>query len=68
MAPAHGVDGVDTCGAAVTTLTATSFTGATISNGISPEQLQQAIQQAVATAAHQWHEAAAQMQQEIGTS
>ena len=34
---------------------------------ITPEQLQQAIQAAVAAAAHQWPEAAAPMQQEIGT-
>ena len=34
---------------------------------ITPEQIQQAIQAAVAAAAHQWPEAAAQMQQEIGT-
>ena len=33
----------------------------------SPEQLQQEVQQAVATAAQQWLEAAAQMHQEIGT-
>ena len=33
MAPAHGVDGVDTCGAAVTTLAATTFIGTTISDG-----------------------------------
>ena len=33
---------------------------------ISPEQLQQAVQQAVATAAQQRQEAAAQMHQEIG--
>ena len=33
---------------------------------ITPEKLQQAIQAAVAAAAHQWQEAAAQMQQEIG--
>ena len=53
---------MDTCGAAVTTLTATSFTGVTISEmAISPGQLQQATQQAVAQAAQQWHEAAAQI-------
>ena len=34
---------------------------------VSPEQLQQAVQQAVLTAAQQWQEAAAQMHQEIGT-
>ena len=34
---------------------------------VSPEQLQQAVQQAVLTAAQQWQEAAAQMHQEFGT-
>ena len=34
---------------------------------ISPEQLQQAVQQTVATAAQRWQEAAAQVHQEIGT-
>ena len=33
VVPAHGVDGVDTCDAAITTLTATTITDTTISDG-----------------------------------
>ena len=59
VALAHRVDGV----------TATLLTRSLAERSVmpvSPEQLRQAIQQAVAAAAQQWHEAAAQMQQEIG--